>query len=173
MPAIGFDRTIPRGGVSRPGSIRKSLGKDFFDRDAILTMMDKKTVSALSRFGYFTMRDARQRLRKRKSASKPGQGPSIWTSHGADAGAGFNLRMIFFYFDRMRRSVIIGPVKLNGASKTGKPVPQILEEGGIVHPNGGRGVRIMPRPYMQPAFDRQLQRQAAKLYQAGIFIRGL
>lgn len=164
---------IPKGGTSRPGSIRRSLGKDFFDRNAILAMMDKKTASALSRFGYFTMRDARQRLRKRKSSSKPGQSPSIWTSHGADAGAGFTLRMIFFYFDRYRRSVIIGPVKLNGASRSTISVPQVLEEGGMVYPNNRRGVRLRPRPYMRPAFDRQLQKQAARLYEAGIFIKGL
>lgn len=172
MPLIDFNRTVPRGGFARPNSIRNSIGKDFFDRGAIEKMMDQKTASALSRFGYFTMRDARQRLRKRKSVSKPGQGPSIWTSHGADAGAGFTLRMIFFYFDRLRRSVIIGPVKLNG-SGPGTPVPQILEEGGIVHPNGGRGVRIAPRPYMAPPFQRQLQKQAPRLYQAGIFLGGL
>lgn len=165
--AISFDFRLPRGGSGRSNSIANSLGKSFFDAAPVLAAMDRKTNQALSRFGYFTMRDARQRIRKRKSASRPGQSPSNWSGD-----LKYN---IFFYYSFASRSVLIGAVKLNGAPRSGSTVPQVLEEGGrIFHPGWKKGsAYIAPRPYMQPAFDRQIQKQAARLYAAGIFVPGL
>ena len=67
-------------------------------------------------------------------------------------------RFIFFAYEPRRRSVIIGPVRLN--QKIGD-APAALEHGGRSQVASGsrrrkrrvRTVTIRPRPYMGPAFE--------------------
>lgn len=109
----------------------------WFDRQAVTQAVDRACRQKLARFGYLVMRDARESIRKRKAPSSPGQPPSSHT--------GLLRRFIFFSYDPARRAVLIGPTKLG---KSGDQ-PHALEF--------GRG-RLVPRPYMRPAFARQLER---------------
>jgi hypothetical protein len=108
----------------------------FFDRQKIIGLLDETTHRAMSRFGAYVMSDAKGYIRDRKKASLPGRPPN---SH-----EGSLRRFIFFHLDPIRRSVVIGPMKLNQLAFNfggGKPamqvmgdqtVPQVLEYGGTV-----------------------------------------
>ena len=100
----------------------------------------------LSRFGYLVRRDAIQSIRRRKRVSHEGQTPS---SH-----AGLLRRFILYAYQQARSSVIVGPKRLNG--KRGR-APAALEHGGrsLTSDKRPRSIRIKPRPYMGPAFERQ------------------
>lgn len=141
MPAIGF-----RTGL-------KGAKANFFDRAAVEKSLDRGTSEVLSRFGYFVMRDSRQRIRRRKSASKPGSGPTNLQGLLKDKPG------ILFHYDRDQRSVVIGPVRIRGRIAE-LEIPRLLEEGGRATITRGyaRGktYTLKPRPYMQPAFQRQL-----------------
>jgi hypothetical protein len=164
-PEVGFQLAI------------NSAKKMFFDRTGVMEAFEGATRHALSRFGYFTMRDARQSIRKRKKASAPGQPPTNQT--------GLLKRFIFFSYDTQRHSVIVGPTRLEGYIRV-LMIPRVLEEGGMSRltyqtrltgvgdtsrirghqgPNSyGKEVRIRPRPYMKPAFDRQKATQLPHLW---------
>jgi len=123
----------------------------FFDRKAVTGAVDKAARKVLSRFGAFVRRGAKSSIRKRKRVSSPGEPPSSHT--------GLLKRFIFFGYDRRRRSVVIGPQRLN--QKIGD-APQALEHGGtstIVEGLRGRRrkrrVRMKARPYMGPAFQKE------------------
>ncbi len=100
----------------------------------------------LSRFGFMVRRGARQSIRKRKRVSASGQAPS---SH-----AGLLKRFILYAYERARRSVVIGPKRLG--SKRGQ-APSALEHGGRSRTSDKQRkvIRIKPRPYMGPAFDKE------------------
>ncbi|MFV0445670.1 MAG: hypothetical protein ACK5Q5_18975 [Planctomycetaceae bacterium] len=138
----------------------------FFDWEAIKDNALRAEEKALSRFGYFTMRDARQSIRnptkkRRGTFSDPGKPPFNQT--------GLLKKFIYFGYDQARHSVVIGPTMLEGHIRF-LQIPRVLEEGGksrwtVKRPPGeGRGKRkqaniykgtinIRPRPYMKPAFD--------------------
>lgn len=127
----------------------------FFDRPAVIKLMDAKTRQGLSRFGAFVRQRARASIRSRKKISAPGSPPS---SH-----AGTLKRLIFFGFDETSRSVVVGPLLFS--NKTGNAGAQTLEEGGQVTTatrDGKTAVLIYKaRPYMKPAFDAELPQAAA------------
>jgi hypothetical protein len=124
----------------------------FFDRKAV---MDKTTAAerrVLSKFGAFVRTSARSSMRKRKRPSAPGQPPS--------AHVGLIKKFLYFVYDPDRKSVVIGPAKLNKPSDNAL---EVLESGGritIMNRRKGktskRSVEIAARPYMQPAFDKNL-----------------
>jgi hypothetical protein len=123
----------------------------FFDRKAV---MDKTTAAerrVLSKFGAFVRTSARSSMRKRKRPSAPGQPPS--------AHVGLIKRFLFFVYDPDRKSVIIGPVLLNKPSANAL---EVLEHGGQTtilsrrRDSKTRRVEIAARPFMQPAFDKNL-----------------
>ena len=126
----------------------------FFDRKAVRAKTDRATRRVLSRFGAYVRRSARSSIRKRKRTSAPGSPPS---SH-----AGLLRKFIFFGFDLLRRSVVIGPARL---SRRGRgEAPSLLEHGGTgtVAAAARKGkaasrkrVRYRPRPYMGPALTRE------------------
>lgn len=126
----------------------KSATSGFFDRRAVTGAVDKATRRVLSRFGAFVRTAARSSIRRRKSVSKPGQAPTSWT--------GLLKKFLFFSFDRERRSVVIGPVRLN--SSDGE-APSLLEHGGATTQSDRRGRRrrlnYASRPYMGPAFEKE------------------
>lgn len=125
----------------------------FFDRKAV---MDKTTAAerrVLSKFGAFVRTSARSSMRRRKKPSAPGQPPS--------AHVGLIKQFLFFVYDPDRKSVIIGPALLNKPSRN---AVEVLEKGGTTtvlrrDPNGqrrNRTIKVAARPYMQPAFDKNL-----------------
>jgi len=129
----------------------------FFDRKAVRSAVDRTARRVLSRFGAFVRRAAKSSIRKRKHASAPGEPPSSHT--------GLLKRFIFFGYDAGKRSVVIGPARLN--QKIGD-APHALEHGGtstvIEGLRGGRRkrrVRIKARPYMGPAFEQEKPKLAA------------
>ena len=131
--------------------IRMVTKQMFFDRKAVTGAVDKAARKVLSRFGAFVRRGAKSSIRKRKRVSSPGEPPS---SH-----AGLLKRLIYFGYDRQRRSVVIGPQRLN--QKTGD-APEALEYGGTSTVVEGlrsrrkkRHVRIRARPYMGPSFQKE------------------
>lgn len=122
----------------------------FFDRRAVLGRVDAAARAALSRFGAYVRQVARTSIRFRHRASAPGQPPS---SH-----MGLLRRFIFFSYEPEKRSVIIGPARLN--QKVGN-APQALEYGGRSEDMVGlrgqrrrRSLYIRARPYMGPAFEK-------------------
>lgn len=176
MPGVGFDQRLARGQI---GARIKDL---FFDSDLVLQTLGEQERTELSRFGYLVMRDARQSIRapRQKSlASMTSQERHAWylRSHfAAQRGrkarrpaaaskpgepprnqSGLLKNFIFFTYERARRSVVIGPARLAG-TRTDPPPPRILEEGGPIRNQFGQPARIRPRPYMRPAFDRQIER---------------
>lgn len=131
--------------------IRMVTKQMFFDRKAVTSRVDRATRKVLSRFGAFVRTSARHSIRKRKAISEPGNPPSSHT--------GLLRRFIFFGYDRDRRSVVIGPQRLN--QKVGD-APHALEYGGTSTVVEGlrnrrkkRRIKIAARPYMGPAFERE------------------
>ena len=122
----------------------------FFDSAKVQAATSRAERNVLSRFGAFVRRRARTSIRKRKRPSEPGQPPSSHT--------GLLKRFIFFAYEPQRRSVLIGPVRLN--QKVGD-APAALERGGRSQVVSGsrrrkrqiRTVTIRPRPFMGPAFE--------------------
>ena len=130
------------------GMVTKQM---FFDRDKVRKRTDAGTRRVLSRFGAYVRTTAKHSIRKRKRISDPGEPPSSHT--------GLLRRFIFFGYDRDRRSVVIGPMRLN--QKVGD-APAALEYGGTSTVVEGlrrrrrkRHIRIAARPYMGPAFEQE------------------
>jgi hypothetical protein len=117
----------------------------FFDRKSIRNKVDLRTRKVLSKFGSYVRLTARKSIRKRKGTSKPGSPPF---SH-----KGTLKKFLFFDYDANKRSVVIGPVIVPG--KPGK-APSVLEHGGRVTLPRGNSAAIAPRPFMQPAFIKEL-----------------
>lgn len=107
---------------------------NFFDSEAIKSRTTPAERRVLSKFGAHVRRTARQSIRfTKKAVSRPGQPPR---SHSRDKTA--SIRNILFAFDPARRSVVIGPVKLNmtqgldSVTVIAGTVPQVLEYGGRI-----------------------------------------
>jgi len=116
----------------------------FFDRKAVRSAVDRTARRVLSKFGAFVRRGAKSSIRKRKRTSSPGEPPSSHT--------GLLKKFIFFGYDRGRRSVVIGPARLNQAVGD---APAALEYGGASTVVEGlrnrrrkRRIRIAARPFM-------------------------
>jgi len=130
------------------GMVTKQM---FFDRGAVTSATDRATRRVLSRFGAYVRTTAKHSIRKRKRISDPGEPPSSHT--------GLLRRFIFFGYDRDRRSVVIGPMRLN--QKVGD-APAALEYGGtstVVEVSRRRRrkrrIRMAARPFMGPAFEKE------------------
>lgn len=119
----------------------------FFDRQTVMNAVNRAERRVLSKFGAFVRRGAKSSIRKRKSVSEPGRPPSSHT--------GLLRKMIFFVYEPHRGSVVIGPVELN----KGTDAPRLLEHGGQVirrEKNQRKRLVYRPRPFMGPAFEREL-----------------
>jgi len=123
----------------------KQAKKFFFDRKKIKRKVDVRTRKVLSKFGSFVRRSAQHSIRPSKRTSPPGHPPF---SH-----SGKLRKKIYFMFDPKRRSVVIGPIIYPG--KTGRALPA-LEYGGKTDMPSGDVAKIEARPFMGPAFDRNL-----------------
>ena len=176
----------------------RAAQEGFFDRDRVTNALDKATAGVLSKFGSFVMTKARQSIKSapkttrsakytyniysRQATSLPGNPPLSHT--------GKLKENIFFDYDKARKSVVIGPIRLNQVTHRGPSfasrqhglAAETLEYGGIISifevrwPGGQwrradlrsrrriaqmqqrwRTIRIAPRPYMQPAFEKELR----------------
>ena len=129
----------------------------FFDANPVIRAMDDATRRVLSRFGAYVRTRAKTSIRKSKKISAPGSPPK---SH-----AGHLRRLIFFGYDFAKASVVIGPTPFRGPAIA----PRLLEEGGTtvakrdrfwragVGRNAkGQFTRVAPRPYMGPAFHKEI-----------------
>lgn len=131
-----------------------SVKQFFFDATAVLRKVDKQTRTVLSKFGAFTRRSAKGLIRNGKKASRPGNPPH---NH-----QGLLKKLIFFSYDPAQKCVTIGPEKLN--QKIGD-APHALEYGGMSRVTSGgrrnkrviRTVKIRARPYMGPAFKKEMK----------------
>jgi hypothetical protein len=130
--------------------IRFEIINLFFDKQAVRDKVDVGTRRVLSKFGAFVRRTARRSIRPRKRISNPGAPPS---SH-----LGLLKKFIFFGYEPTARSVVIGPVRL---SQNGRgEAPALLEHGGTGK-IGKRRARYRPRPFMGPAFQKELPKLPA------------
>lgn len=129
----------------------------FFDTKTVRSKTDKATRRVLSKFGAFVRQTAKRSIRKRKKTSQPGKPPS---SH-----IGLLKKFIYFGFDVVRRSVVIGPVRLT--QKGRGEAPSVLEYGGTVtmrprrRAGKKRRAHIRPRPFMGPAMEKEKQQLPA------------
>jgi len=131
----------------------------FFDRSPVMKSTDRATRKVLSKFGAFVRQTARSSIRKRKSSSRPGQPPTNKT--------GLLKKFIFFGYSPESRSVVIGAALLN--KSTG--AQRILEHGETVEAERrGKSVqhKYEPRPYMQPAFEKEQSQQLPSLWRNSI-----
>lgn len=123
----------------------------FLDSPHVQRAMDAATRRALSQVGAFIRQRARTSIRKRKGASRPGGPPH---SH-----AGHLRRLIFFAWDAVAESMVIGPVPFREGQ-----APHLLEFGGTTvrrtTRRRGRGrrhrMRYRKRPFMGPALEAEL-----------------
>lgn len=131
----------------------------FFDNAKVINAVDRASRSVLSKFGAFVRTAAKSSIRPRKKSSKPGHPP---TSH-----SGLLKKFIFFGYSQQQTSVVIGPAKLN--QKIGN-APEVLEYGGKstifawdskAKVKTKQTVRIAARPYMRPAFAKNLPKLPA------------
>lgn len=145
----------------------------FFDRP-INEKLDRDAKRGLSKFGAYTRRAARTRLKKarrkkltemtteerqrfhisaavaqKKGKEKPKR-PYMPSEQGQPPRMreGLIRKFLFFTYDPSERSVVTGPATISNATGA----PETLEKGGFAKTNSGR-VRIEQRPYMLPAFD--------------------
>lgn len=127
----------------------------FFDAKAVLNPQQRKRRKMMSRFGAFVRTRSRSLLNKsggkKNKVSAAGEPPR---KH-----VGLLRKGVFFAFDRVKDSVVIGPIVL--ASAGGSSALSALEEGGIVTIDGfkdqkSKRVRIASRPFMGPAFADEL-----------------
>ena len=144
------------------GANINSLKSNFFDRQSVLRAVAPADHRVLSKFGAFVRRRARSSIRQRKRVSRAGEPPSSHT--------GKLKRFIFFAYEPERHNVVIGPAKLNG-TRSGTAL-EALEKGGqtVILTRRARGeqqlkrtVTIAARPFMQPAFKKELP-GVARLY---------
>ena len=124
----------------------------FFDTDRVKRAADTATRKVLSKAGAFIRTTAKHSIRPGKGISPPGSPPHSHT--------GLLRRFIFFGYDTLRQTVVIGPMRLN--QKIGA-APEALEHGGtsvvvegLRHRRRKRRVRIGARPFMGPAMRKEL-----------------
>lgn len=128
----------------------------FFDRPKVMRAMNDATRWSFSRFGAFVRTRARSSIRKRKKISQPDQPPSSHTAKLKD--------FIFFAYDERTRSEVIGAAP-RGTSRAARALEHGGESTARTSTRRSRGVQtrevyIRKRPFMQPAFDKELPKAA-------------
>lgn len=118
----------------------------FFNTKEVQTAKDKAEKKILARFGFLTRRDARSSMRKKKKPSKKGEPPRVKT--------GLLKNFLFFSYDKIRHSVVIGPARLAGFKGAGEAPSKLEDE--------------LDRPYMRPAYERQLAEHMPDMWKNSI-----
>mgnify|MGYP007059608866 CR=1 FL=1 len=125
----------------------------FFDRQKVLSQVRRAERRVLSKFGAYVRQDARQRIRRRKRPSQPGESPTNQT--------GLLKRHVYFVFDPERRAVVIGPARLSNGSDA--PPPLAGRGQTTLGTAAGHSVRVVLEagPSMGPAFHQELPKVPA------------
>jgi len=127
-----------------------TVARTFFRPERVADPLRRARQRVVSRFLYFVMQDARQGIRRRKNASRPGQPPTNRT--------GLLKSTIFYGMDSSEEGGAVGAVPFNGRIRRLR-IPQVLEHGGQVPNRDRHGNPIVStieaRPFMQPALNRQ------------------
>lgn len=153
----------------------KSSQRGFFDRPVVTSALDRVTHQVFSRFGGYVRKASRSNLKHFYRG--PSEAPNPPHSH-----TGLLRDFIYYTYDRKRRTVVIGPVRIR--SPNAPDIPRKLELGGAfrlteVQLSGGFWVRpsnrratqhprqrptrvrmgtIEARPFMAPAFQAGLKK---------------
>ena len=145
----------------------------FFDRFEWQGILNDGEFKALRRIGGWIRKTAKRSMRRRRKVSKPGKPPSVW--------AGDLKEKLFFHYQpgsaTEENSVVVGPSYFPRAHRkiahlSQQTIPRTLELGGTetfrnVRPGppvGGnqlvtqRTIKILARPYMNPALEKAIQR---------------
>jgi len=127
----------------------------FFDTKAIRKATTRAERRVLSKFGAEVRQVAQSRIKRvanKRINSTPGKSPF---GHGDQ----LLRKLIYFFYDAKRRSVLIAPAQLNRSTGA----PGRLEQGGVYRSKSKflkkgepRQIKIAKRPYMQPSFDKLL-----------------
>lgn len=130
----------------------------FFDRAAVIGMLDKASHAALRKAGGAIRLFAQRSMRYRKRGSAAGEAPSAHREHGAKLR-----KLVWFAFDEGTRSVVVGPLPFGKGE-----APGVEEFGGTVT----RSRRVAQRPgrkagaAQSAAFKRKLKAGAIPAGQA-------
>lgn len=105
-----------------------SVKESFFDRERVQRAVDRGRRIALNRIGGFLRTTTRRSMRRRAGPSEPGKPPH--------AHVGLLRDQLFYSYDQVADSVVVGPALLRHKGQDGAPVnatiPQVLEEGGRI-----------------------------------------
>ncbi len=137
----------------------ESVKQTMLDQKRIVDAAEMATFRALSRFGAFVRQRAKTSMRRRKAISDPGEPPSTHLGLIRDN--------VLFEVERAAKNVVIGPMQLN---KSSPMALSALEHGGqtiIMRRGKALEVQVAARPFMQPAFDKELER-APYLWENGL-----
>jgi hypothetical protein len=148
-----------------------ALKKTFFDTAAVADKLPPAIRAALSKFGAYTRRAAKNSLKYGDKPSPPGRPPTVHRSKKftreqkskgkktLQASSPYR-EFIFFSYDAERKTVVIGPAL--GGSRSG--VPDKIEHGGtsvVIRGDGRREtIHTAPRPTMGLAFEATLDSAA-------------
>jgi hypothetical protein len=115
----------------------------FFDTKAVMDMVAKKEIKALTKAGAYVRTSAKSSLRYTKGSSSPGSPPHVHRGSFKRPNGGINPKTgkpfknptasllkewIFFQYDPQTKSVVVGPELTAG----GTGAPRNLEKGGTI-----------------------------------------
>lgn len=129
--------------------LRARLTRVQIDRARMIRAYDRGERRALSRGAARIRLYSRRRMRRRKRAARPGEGPTV--------RQGQLKRFLLYAYEPQTGTAVIGVKKLPGARSD---TPAILEHGGVISREVGRGrdrrrarVRYEKRPATGPGLD--------------------
>lgn len=96
----------------------------FFDRPAVINAVDRKKIKPLEQAGKAVMGKSRGLMRTSKKSAKPGRPPR---KH-----VGLMGKFLFYVYDPITGTVVIGPAKIRTPNETSTNVPELMEFGGTV-----------------------------------------
>lgn len=146
-----------------------SITRQFFDRKAVIAMLDKKRSKALGKQGAFLRNAAIFSIKKKSRPKRPSQdaakrqralekfqAPSPPGSPPFSRGPKPNLRSIYYAYDGGSDSVVVGPVRLN--TKINAAAVHEHGQAVMIRRRGKppRLARYPKRPFMGPALTRSL-----------------
>lgn len=124
--------------------------------DKLRRAVRSKQRRVLFKTGSYTLKSLRRSMRYRKTPSKPYSPPSAHKDNHSPGNAAALRNKARFDVNLHEGSVVVGPMKFGKVSQpSGKPVPQLLDEGGpVIGFLKGKSViaELAPRPFVRPAF---------------------
>jgi hypothetical protein len=135
----------------------------FFDRQAVISAVDKASRKVFTRSGALVRGIARRSMKQVRPNAPPAPAGSAPRSR-----KGLLKRFMFYVFDPASKTVVVGPALLPGRRRN-VTVPQVHEHGGATRTvvreirweKGRRkvirrkaGVTYPRRPYMEPALEK-------------------